>query len=250
MTTLLFRRYEKLRAPLDSIDTNTQQLFTLSPEPLDQLLGCLLLPEQVSLLHGPERAPLTYLAHVIAIAGAGQSKHSYSVFIDSGANYSPKLSRAMCSRGKECSEVLSRIVVGSVLSLSDLEQLSENIKSMDDVSIIVLDSLTGVLNLSGAPGTVGRQRELFHTLEVLRGVVSDLGAHMLMTDHSSRNWSSGRPTPIGGNVLAHAVDSVVRVDKLDVGKNLIRILIERSTLAFDSDAVILKTGKTGLRKIR
>lgn len=204
----------------------------------------------MSLLHGPERAPLTYLAHAIAIAGASRNNQSHSVFIDSGNNYSPALSRTLCGKNEECSKILARIIVGSVLSLSDLEQLVEGVRSIEEVSIIVLDSLTGVLNLSGAPGTAGRQRELFHTLEVLREVVVDLGVHILLTDHSSRNWNSGRPTPIGGNVLAHAVDSVVRVDRLDVGKNLIRVLIERSTITFDSKAVILKTTKEGLKKIK
>ncbi|MHA2067652.1 MAG: hypothetical protein ACXABY_25085 [Candidatus Thorarchaeota archaeon] len=136
------------------------------------------------------------------------------------------------------------------MSLSDLEELSRSILDLGEVSVIVLDSLTGVLNLSGAPGSAGRQRELFHTLEVLRELVNQLRVHLLMTDHSSRNWNSGKPTPIGGNVLAHAVDSVVRIDKLDVGKNLIRVLIERSTVGTDAQAVILVSGKDGFRVYR
>jgi KaiC/GvpD/RAD55 family RecA-like ATPase len=156
----------------------------------------------------------------------------------------------MCDSKKETTSILSRIVVGEVMSLSDLENLSTSIHDLGNVSIIVLDSLTGVLNLSGAPGSAGRQRELFHSLEVLRGLVNELGTHLMMTDHSTRNWSSGRPTPIGGNVLAHAVDSVVRVDRLDVGKNLVRVLVERSTKGHETQAVILVEGKDGLRTYR
>ncbi|MHA2072291.1 MAG: hypothetical protein ACW985_10965 [Candidatus Thorarchaeota archaeon] len=238
-----------MRTPLDSLDVRSHPIISLTPKPLDSLLGSVLLPEQLSLLHGPERSPLTSLAHAITISAARHNEKQ-AVFIDSGSNYSPTLARAMCDSKKETTSILSRIVVGEVMSLSDLENLSTSIHDLDNVSIIVLDSLTGVLNLSGAPGSAGRQRELFHSLEVLRGLVNELGTHLMMTDHSTRNWSSGRPTPIGGNVLAHAVDSVVRVDRLDVGKNLVRVLVERSTKGPETQAVILVEGKDGLRTYR
>ncbi|MFX0054581.1 MAG: hypothetical protein ACFFAX_15515 [Promethearchaeota archaeon] len=238
-----------LRTPLDSLDINSQSAISLAPKQLDDLLGTILAPEQLSLLHGPERSPLTTLAHAIAIAAA-ELDEGFAVYIDSGSNYSPTLARAMCNSKKKVSKILGRVIVGNVLSLSDLEDLSRSIPNLSSVSVIVLDSLTGVLNLSGAPGSSGRQRELFHCLEVLRELVNEIGTHLLMTDHSSRSWNSGRPIPIGGNVLAHAVDSVVRVDRLDVGKNLIRVLVERSTIGSESQALILVEGKKGLRTFR
>ncbi|MFX1260656.1 MAG: hypothetical protein ACFFAZ_01080 [Promethearchaeota archaeon] len=238
-----------LRMPLDSLDFETQSTISLTPRQLDDLLGGILVPEQLSLLHGPERSPLTLLAHAIAIAAA-ELDTGHAVYIDSGSNYSPTLARVMCISKNKVSKILSRVVVGRVLSLSDLEKLGKTIPDLGCVSVIVLDSLTGVLNLSGAPGSAGRQRELFHCLEVLRELVNDIGAHLLMTDHSSRSWSLGRPTPIGGNVLAHAVDSVVRVDRLDVGKNLIRVLVERSTAVSEPQALILMEAKDGLQAFR
>jgi RecA/RadA recombinase len=237
-----------MRMPLDSLDFEKQSTVSLTPSQLDDLLRGILAPQQLSLLHGPERSPLTLLAHAIAIAAAEFGK-KHAVYIDSGSNYSPTLARVMCISKEKASKILRRVIVGKVLSLSDLEELSKTIPSLGSVSVIVLDSLTGVLNLSGAPGSVGRQRELFHCLEVLRELVNEFGTHLLMTDHSSRSWSSGRPTPIGGNVLAHAVDSVVRVDRLGVGKNLIRVLVERSTAFSESQALILVEGRDGLRTL-
>jgi RecA/RadA recombinase len=238
-----------LRMPLDSLDFKKQSTISLTPRQLDYLLRGTLAPQQLSILHGPERSPLTLLAHAIAIAAAELGK-GHAVYIDSGSNYSPTLARAMCISKEKASKILRRVVVGKALSLSDLEELSKTIPSLGSVSVIVLDSLTGVLNLSGAPGSVGRQRQLFHCLEVLREIVNQIGAHLLMTDHSSRSWSSGRPTPIGGNVLAHAVDSIVRVDRLGVGRNLIRVLVERSTAVSESQALILVEGKDGLHTLR
>ncbi|MFW9884673.1 MAG: hypothetical protein ACFFEX_09845 [Candidatus Thorarchaeota archaeon] len=235
--------------PLDSLNVNSRSEISLAPKQLDDLLGNILAREQLSLFHGPERSPLTSLAHAISIAAA-ELGEGHAVYIDSGSNYSPTLARAMCNSKRRVSKILSRVIVGNVLSLSDLENLSKSIPNLGPVSIILLDSLTGVLNLSGAPGSAGRQRELFHCLEVLRELVNEIGTHLLMTDHSSRSWNSDQSIPIGGNVLAHAVDSVVRVDRLDVGKNLIRILVERSTLGSESQALILVEGKKGLRTFR
>ncbi|MHA2067653.1 MAG: hypothetical protein ACXABY_25090 [Candidatus Thorarchaeota archaeon] len=77
-----------MRTPLDSFDVKMQAIIPLTPKPLDSLLGSLLLPEQLSLLHGPERAPLTSLAHTVAIAAARKDE-GIAVFIDSGSKYSP-----------------------------------------------------------------------------------------------------------------------------------------------------------------
>ncbi|MFX1561213.1 MAG: hypothetical protein ACFFBL_11545, partial [Promethearchaeota archaeon] len=117
-------------------------------------------------------------------------------------------------------------------------------------SAIVIDSLTGSLNLTGAPGTKGRQRELFHTLETIRKAVNKHNTHALITDHSVRNWISGQPSPLGGNVLSHAVDSVVRVDRLRTNDNLIRILTERCTATKNPPSIIVRADSKGIRSMK
>jgi len=81
-------------------------------------------------------------------------------------------------------------------------------------------------------------------------VINDIDAHVMITDHSSRNWFSGQPIPIGGNVLSHAVDSVIRVDRLREGEDVVRILVERCTLPSPPPGVILRVGSNGIRSIR
>jgi hypothetical protein len=192
---------------------------------------------------------LTALAHSVIVAVARQSDVAIPVFLDSGSNFSPKLVRSLCGRTENITKVMNRIIVGKLLSLSDLESFLCQLHEVDNVSMIVLDSLTGVLNLSGAPRSAERQRNLFRTLEVLRKTVNKLQAHILMTDYSSRNWVSGKSTPVGGNVLAHCVDSVVRVNRLDVGNDLIRIEVERCPISSQTSGVILKSGSSGIRAI-
>jgi predicted ATP-dependent serine protease len=237
------------RVPLDELEDLQGQKLRLRSSQLNMLLDGRIMQGQMSLLHGPDRAPLTFLSHLVAIDSLVGDSTGLAVFIDSGSNYSPLLARRFCDTLHDSSKILSRLVVAKVLSLIDLELTAKNIELLDRVNLVVLDSLTGVLNLTGAPGSKHRQRSLFQTLEVLRDLVNEFDLHLLMTDHSSKNWSSGRPAPIGGNVLAHAVDSVFRIDRLDTAKDVIRILVERSPVVPSTESVIVRMGKTGLRGI-
>jgi len=158
--------------------------------------------------------------------------------------------KSLCHSQDELVKVLEKVVVGSILGLDDVIEKIKMMRDFGDVSLIILDSLTGALNLTGAPGSKNRQRNLFTTLDSIRRVVNDIDAHMMITDHSSRDWSSGQSNPIGGNILAHAVDSVILVDRLRNKENMVRILVERCTLPTSPSGVIVKLGPKGIRSIR
>jgi len=245
----LRRSKSQLRAPLESLATATESLFRLHPRILNDTIGKLFLPQQVSLFHGRERAPLSILAHTIAVSAA-RIENASCAFLDSGTNYCPALIRALCDSKKESAELLKRIVVGQVFGLDDVVEKVQLLYDMGNISLIVLDSITGALNLSGAPGSIGRQRTLFGTLDAIRHANNYLNSHVMITDHSSQDWTSGEPTPIGGNILSHAVDSVVLVDRLRQGEELVRILIERSSSPTAALGVIVKAGPKGIRSIR
>ena len=236
--------------PLEALDITTESLIRFTPRVLEQSFGSIVLPRQISLLHSSERAPLSIVAHGVAVSAARSLPEAKCVFLDSGTNYSPTLARTICSPTDDTAEVLSRIIVGQVMGLSDIEEMMGMLTELDNISVLVLDSLTGSLNLTGAPGTKGRQRELFHTLETIRKAVNKFDAHALITDHSSRNWISGEPTPIGGNVLSHAVDSVVRIDRLRTNENLIRILTERCAATQNPPSIIVRADSKGLRSMK
>jgi len=228
--------------PLDAIKVTRSSVVKLRPKPLENLLGPLLVGGQMSVVHGPERAPMTALAHV-ALVGAVRTGRK-ALYLDSGKNFSPQLARTL---SRDLGEgALGDISVGRVMSLSDLNKAAQ---SPDAFSLVVLDSLTGALNLSGAPGSKGRQRELFSTLDMLRLMVNQHESHLLMTDHSTREWSSGVEKPIGGNVLAHAIDTVVRVDNQDGVRDAVRVLVERSAAARSPEAVIIRLSERGARPL-
>jgi RecA/RadA recombinase len=208
------------------------------------------LPCQISLLHSSERAPLSIIAHGVAVSAARSIPTAKCVFLDSGTNYSPALVRSICPPNDDATNVLSRIIVGQVMGLSDVEEMMGMLSELGDISVLIVDSLTGSLNLTGAPGTKGRQRELFHTLETIRRAVNKCNAHALITDHSTMNWVSGETIPIGGNVLSHAVDSVVRIDRLKAAGNLIRILTERCSVGKNPPSLIVRADSRGIRSMK
>ena len=237
-----------LAVPLNSIDIATEPVTRLVPRQLDRVLGQLLIPGQVSLIHGPDRSPLTTIAHAVAV-GAVKSG-GRSAYLDSGSNYSSALARVLCNRSGSPEDLLKEISVGPVMSLADLEGMVLQVSSIEGITMVVVDSLTGVLNLTGAPRSKGRQRKLFATLEVLRGVVNDNNIHLFITDHSTRNWNSGTPSPIGGNVIAHGVDSIIRVDRLAVKEGMFRLEVERSPVNPADKGVIVQIGLNGIRSIK
>ncbi|MGY5859243.1 MAG: hypothetical protein RTU63_07730 [Candidatus Thorarchaeota archaeon] len=238
-----------MKLPLESIDVATEPQIRLRPRILNDTIGDLFLPQQISLFHGSERAPLSILAHS-AIVSAARMGTGSCFFLDSGTNYSSTLVKTLCHSTEESVKVLEKTAVGPVLGLTDVIEKIEMLRDYGEVSLVVIDSLTGALNLTGDPGSRGRQRNLFTALDSIRRVINDIDTHVMITDHSSRNWTSGQSTPIGGNVLAHAVDSVVLVDRLRKGEDVVRILVERCTLHSPPPGVIVKIGTKGIRSIR
>ncbi len=231
--------------PLEEMKFVEESLVQLRPRPLDSTLGRVILPNQISLIHSSERKPLTTIAH--AITAGGVLVGGQSVFIDSGNNFSPSLIRSLLGKDEG---LLKNVVVGQVLELADLQDLVQGIGCMRDVRVVVVDSLTGVLNLSGRGGPKDRQRALHHTLEVLRILVNDNDLHVTLTDHSSLDWESGITKPVGGNVVAHGVDTTIHIASMAMPEDSFRIQVERSPIHPIPDPVVVKLGLKGARTLR
>lgn len=230
--------------PLEEMTFAEESLVRLKPLPLDNTLGRVILPNQISLIHSSERKPLTIIAHALAVGGVLDG--GQSVFIDSGSNFSPTLIRALLGKDED---LLKNVIVGQVLELADLQDLAQGIACMRDVRVVVVDSLTGVLNLSGSVGSKNRQRALHHTLEVLRILVNDNNLHVTLTDHSRRDWESGTTKPVGGNVVAHGVDTTVHIASMDIAQDGLRIQVERSPIHPLPGPVVVKLGLKGARTL-
>lgn len=167
--------------------------------------------------------------------------------MDSGGNYNPNLMRAMLS--DVSSESVARIIVGPVLGLVDLREALRTIRSEDRLFAVVIDSLTAILNLTGDIGSKERQRDLFGVLEDLRKAVNGFGFHALITDFSSSDWSTGTRRAVGGNVLAHNVDTSAYCSWIRRVEDGILLTVERSPVFPPPSSVAVKLGVRGSRSL-
>lgn len=236
------------RVSLDAVDDGVSPTIRITPRVLNQFLGHVILPDEISIVHGPDRSPITLLAHWLAVAGTLRGRPV--AYIDSGNSFSPHVIRTMVGDDKKAERVLRLIGVGRPFSLVELERLIRRAIDVDKLSLVIVDSLAGVLNLSGAPGTASRQRQLFRTMEYIRKILSDSGAHILMTDYSSFNWSSQGGSPVGGMVLAHAVDSIVHLVRLPETKEIVRLMIEKSSTPAPQSGIVLRINRRGVSTVK
>ncbi len=214
---------------------------------LDRFLGRLLVPGEISVLHGDSRAILSVLAHHIAVAAA--ARPSTVIYLDSGLSFSPRLVRRIAPSDLQSDDLLSRMAIGRVLSLSDFEELVTRGCQRDDVALIVVDSLAGVLNLSTTPATRTRQRQLFDAISRVRSDVSSSAVHLLLLDHSVVDWSNRTLLPLGGLTLAHAVDTIVSAVRVSQSGGLVRLAVEKSSFGVSHEAVVIRVTSSGIFEI-
>jgi hypothetical protein len=233
--------------PLDEIHAKTRSVAILTPRKLGAILEPVVTQGQISLVHSYERRPVSILAHRVLVSVA--ERGSQGVYLDTGNNFRPSLLRDMIRQEDQLEESLSRIHRAPIFGLDDLVKAVQAVRTLEGVSIVLLDNLTGALNLTASPGYKGRQRMLFNTLEGIRELVNDTGVHFLMTDQTSIRWKTGEAKPIGGNVLIHDVDSIVRIDSLPERSSYVRVLVERCPLNPRETGVVLEMTSKGFRDI-
>jgi RecA/RadA recombinase len=228
---------------LDRLSLPDRPSFTVKPSQLSAVLSPVLLPKQMSVVHSSNRTALVTLAHTLVVCAAESG--FASVYLDSGNNYSPQLVRVLSLSGTDPDSTISRISVAKVLSLSDFDDIVEDLRGVGFLSFVAIDSFTAMLNLSMSPGSAGRQRTLCRVLEQLRRLVNERAAHVMMTDCSSKQWMTGETVPIGGNVLSHSVDALVRIDTLDLPRMTVRVEVERSDSSDTEGGVLLHITRNG-----
>ncbi len=229
---------------LDEFSIDLQSEIILYPPQLNDLFSSVLIPGQISLIHGPMRSPMTILSHEIAVGCIRSGK--LTVYLDSGTNFKPTLARRLMGDANE--DALQKLMVANVMGLDDIEEIIASVAT--NYSIIVLDSLTGALNLNLPPSSKKRQRRLFSMLETLRETMIDSPSHLVITDHSSRDPITGASRPVGGNVLEHSIDSMIRITAFENHGYTFQIKIERSPTLKKPESLMVRMGEFGIRPLR
>jgi hypothetical protein len=245
------------------ISHENSPVVQLKPNPLDRVFGAVLAPKTISLVHGPEQAPLTMLAHSVIVAGARMGGGAY---LDSGDHYKPNIVRAMCLRGEEPESILKSIRYRNHIEMKYMDEFVEQLGMMHDVKVVIIDSLNRLLNRRGELVSKQRQRDLFHLLHILRLMANRTGMHIMMTDHSVLPWQTViteetreedlERMPIGGNVLSHGIDTVVRMIRLTDKKTGVklkdhfRVLVERTPVVSLPRSVVVRMNMDRILSIR
>jgi RecA/RadA recombinase len=229
---------------LDEFQTSKISSLKLLPPQLNDVFKSILVPNQVSLIHGTQRSPMTVLCHAIAVSCIRTKKSA--VYIDSGTNFKPRLAKRLFNNN-DVSE-LENLLVVNVMGLDDIEEIIASLST--DFSIVIIDSLVGAMNLQLPPATKKRQRRLYQLMEKLRTFVIENNSHIVATNHSSREPVTGESHPIGGNVVAHSVDSMIRVSSFENHGDIFQIKIERSPTYQKPESILVRMGDFGIRPIR
>ena len=229
---------------LDEFQTSKISSLKLLPPQLNDVFKSILVPNQVSLIHGTQRSPMTVLCHAIAVSCIRTKKSA--VYIDSGTNFKPRLAKRLFNNN-DVSE-LENLLVVNVMGLDDIEEIIASLST--DFAIVIIDSLVGAMNLQLPPATKKRQRRLYQLMEKLRTFVVENNSHIVATNHSSREPVTGESHPIGGNVIAHSVDSMIRVSSFENHGDIFQIKIERSPTYQKPESILVRMGDFGIRPIR
>jgi hypothetical protein len=229
---------------LDDIPIEEPSNIAIRPAQLNLLLKSILVPSQITLIHGQLRSPMTILSHEIAIGSIRSGKNT--MYLDSGTNFKPTLARKIA--GEEYAKDLKNLIVANIMGLDDVEDIVTSVASK--YPIIIIDSLTGALNLNLPPGSKKRQQRLFSTLETLRESIMETSSHLIITDHSSRDPITGESRPVGGNVLQHSIDSMVRISSFENRGETYQIKIERSPNIQTPESLLVRMGDFGIRPLR
>ena len=229
---------------LDEFSTGKLSTVKLQPLQLNDIFKTVLVPNQISLIHGTLRSPMTVLCHEIAVSCIRSKKKA--VYVDSGTNFKPRLAKRLFNH--DDTSDLENLLVVNVLGLDDIEEIIASLSS--DFAIVIIDSLVGAMNLQLPPGTKKRQRRLYQLMENLRTFVIENDSHLVATNHSSREPVTGESHPIGGNVVAHSVDSMIRVSSFENHGEIFQIKIERSPTFQRPESILVRMGDFGIRSIR
>jgi hypothetical protein len=247
-----------------------KQIVTLTPKPLDAVLGAIIVPCTISLIHGPlleDRAPLATLMHAVVTAGAISGT---SIYLSATKSFKPRLIRSLCPKRAEPDAILESILRAQLTNLDHLQTVIQALRQKDDVNVIVLDGLVNIIGMSEFDGARRRQRYLYGTLELLRDIVNSKNLHMMITGSSKlvlthkpeqkqigtsdskiqkKKYVKMERRLFGGNVLLHNVDTVVRIVPLKIDGYFL-IDVEHTPVIPSPESVVVKITHNGIRKIK
>lgn len=224
-----------------------QDLITLTTgsSALDELLKGGIETGSITELYGEFRTGKTQLCHQLCVTcqlprtqGGGEGK---ALYIDTEGTFRPQRLVAIAERyGMDGNAVLDNVAFARAYNSEHQIQLLYQASAMmveTRYALVVVDSATALFrtDYSGRGELASRQQELAKFLRALTRIADEFGVAVVISNQMTANPDSGMFAkdplqPIGGNIMAHASCTRLRLKK-GRGENRIMKVIDSPILA-------------------
>ncbi|CAI5701076.1 hypothetical protein KXD40_008592 [Peronospora effusa] len=229
-----------------------KDLITLSTgsNAVDELLKGGIETGSITELFGEFRTGKTQLCHQLCVTcqlpvdrGGGEGK---ALYIDTEGTFRPQRLQAIAERyGLDGDSVLDNVAFARAYNSEHQMQLLIQASAMmaeSRFALVIVDSATALFrtDYSGRGELAARQQELAKFLRALTKMADEFGVAVVITNQMTANPDSGMFAkdplqPIGGNIMAHASCTRLRLKK-GRGENRVMKVVDSPILP-ESDAI-------------
>ncbi|KAH7482214.1 DNA repair protein RAD51 A [Phytophthora ramorum] len=229
-----------------------KDLITLSTgsNAVDELLKGGVETGSITELFGEFRTGKTQLCHQLCVTcqlpvdrGGGEGK---ALFIDTEGTFRPQRLQAIAERyGLDGDSVLDNVAFARAYNSEHQMQLLVQASAMmaeSRFALVIVDSATALFrtDYSGRGELAARQQELAKFLRALTRMADEFGVAVVITNQMTANPDSGMFAkdplqPIGGNIMAHASCTRLRLKK-GRGENRVMKVVDSPILP-ESEAI-------------
>lgn len=229
-----------------------KDLITLSTgsNAVDELLKGGIETGSITEIFGEFRTGKTQLCHQLCVTcqlpvdrGGGEGK---ALYIDTEGTFRPQRLQAMAERyGLDGASVLDNVAFARAYNSEHQMQLLIQASAMmadSRFALVIVDSATALFrtDYSGRGELAARQQELAKFLRALTRMADEFGVAIVITNQMTANPDSGMFAkdplqPIGGNIMAHASCTRLRLKK-GRGENRVMKVVDSPILP-ESEAI-------------
>ncbi|MCK4717246.1 MAG: DNA repair and recombination protein RadB [Thermoplasmata archaeon] len=198
-------------------------------QPLDDLLGGGFDDDTLSEVYGEGGTGKTNLCLQLARTVARSGKKV--VYIDSEGVSLERL-RQMCDDGQDFESVLSNILLYSPYNLLQQEEMIKKAvklaRGKTPVGLVVVDSATTYYRLElGSCNDIDEKRILAEGMQELLKLSRQKSIPCVITSQVYSTGENGNVKPIGGHTLWHTAKTILRIDKIGIGRRKATLMKHR-----------------------
>jgi DNA repair protein RadB len=220
-------------------------------EPLDELLDGGFERGTVSQVYGPPAAGKTNV--VLAAAVEAAASGGRALYVDTeglSIDRFEQLAAARMEAGADAEDLdvlASRVIVTEATDFDEQREAVRDVEEfVEDVDLVVVDSLTGFYRLERAADAMEGDalRAVGDQVTHLLGLARKHDVAVVVTNQVFADPDSDRVRPLGGNTLEHWTGVVLRVDRFRGGNR--RATLEKHRAKAAGDSVTVRIVDEGL----